>query len=58
MRDPHESNLKGERESARENEREVERCGGTVAKSKAWLAVGAVRIYRLHNWKLGGDSLG
>lgn len=29
-----------------------------VAKSKAWLGAGAVRICRVHNWKLGGDSWG
>lgn len=28
-----------------------------VAKGEAWLAVGVVRLYRLHNWKLRGDSV-
>ena len=27
-------------------------------KSEAWLRVGAVRIYRVLDWKLGGDRFG
>ncbi len=48
--DPHETNLKGERSG--------EMGWSMVSKSEACLGVGAVRIYSVHNWKLGSNSLG
>lgn len=52
--DPHETNLKEERSG----ERSGEMGWSMVSKSEAWLGVGAVRIYRVHNWKLGGLAWG
>lgn len=46
---PHETYVKGESDG--------EMGWSMVAKSKVWLGVDAVRVNRVHNWKLRGDSL-
>lgn len=40
-----------------DEERSWEMGWNGVAKGKPWLRAGAVRIYRVHNWKLRRDTL-